>query len=73
MGKFIRFFFGAIIGAFLGSIVATLLAPSSGTELRGRIMGNFITLKDEIQEAAVSKRAELEQELADLRHNISVS
>ena len=60
MGRFIRFFSGALIGAFIGSVVAILLAPSSGSVLRSRITENASHMQDEVRQAAIEKRIELE-------------
>jgi len=50
-----------------GGIVAILLAPSSGEELRGKIQGEIQRVQDEMQLAAQTRRAELEDQLAQLR------
>jgi gas vesicle protein len=73
MGQIIRFLVGALIGAFIGSAVAILLAPSSGKTTRVRITENTLRIRNEIQQAAIEKRSELERELADLRHNIVIN
>ena len=73
MSRFIRFLAGALIGAFIGSAAAILLAPLSGQATRRRIVENTLRAKNEIQNAASEKRIELEKELADLRHNIVIN
>jgi gas vesicle protein len=70
MRQIFRFFSGVIFGALIGSLAAILFAPFSGKEFRARITDNAIRMRYEIQQAALSKRAELEKELSDLRQNI---
>ena len=72
MGRFFRFMSGAIIGAFVGGAVVILLAPASGQTLRARIYQNLNNLLDEVNQASLEKRAELEKELSDLRGNIQI-
>ena len=73
MGRVFRFLLGTLIGALFGSIMAILLTPSSGSELRSRIVENAGRLKDEVRQAALDKRIELEKELGDLRHHIVIN
>jgi len=67
MRKFSLFLIGAIIGGLVGSTFALLLAPSSGDQLRGLVQEYITTVSDEVKQAAAQKRAELEQQLAQLR------
>jgi gas vesicle protein len=67
MKKIMGFFIGMISGALIGGIVAILLAPVSGEELRFQIQERSIQLKDDIRSVAQARRAELERELANLR------
>jgi gas vesicle protein len=73
MGRFIRFFTGVLIGAFVGGLMAVLLTPSSGKILRNRIAENAAHLKDEVRLAALEKRTELEKELGDMRQHIVIN
>jgi gas vesicle protein len=73
MGRFVRFMTGVLLGAFFGSVIAILVTPSSGNILRARIVDNAVHLKDEVRLAAAQRRAELEKELGDLRHNIVIN
>ena len=73
MERTFRFLAGALIGAIFGCIIAILITPSSGSELRSRITSNAARLKDEVRQAAVDKRSELEKELGDLRHHIVIN
>jgi len=67
MRKFFGFLIGTVMGALVGVTVALLLAPESGEELRGTIRQRFESLQGELQEAASSRRVELEKQLANLR------
>ena len=65
--KAIRFLTGAIVGAAVGATVAILMAPASGEEIRGQIQERGMSFRDELNEAAQTRRAELEKQLAQLR------
>jgi len=67
MSKIVNFMVGMILGVVVGASIAILLAPSSGNELRGKIQGEYERVRDEMQLAAETRRAELEQQLAQLR------
>lgn len=67
MRKFFSFLMGTVMGALVGATVALLLAPESGEELRVSIRQRFESLQGEIQEAATTRRVELEKQLANLR------
>ena len=68
MRKAMVFTFGAIMGGVIGALVALLMAPSSGDELRASIQKQVEDIQSEITEAAQKKRAELEQQLDELIH-----
>lgn len=67
MGKFFKFFLGAVLGGFLGATLAVLLAPSSGEEIRLEMREWVQRLQEELRQAAAQRRAELEEQLAALR------
>lgn len=67
MRKFLSFLSGAVMGALVGATVALLLAPFSGEELRGQLRQRLATLKDELGEAASSRKIELEKQLEKMR------
>jgi gas vesicle protein len=69
MSRVIKFLSGAILGGILGAMVAILLAPASGTELRKRITNNIDIMKNEISQAAKLRRSELEEEISKLRQS----
>lgn len=66
MRKAMAFIFGAVLGGVLGGLTALLLAPYSGEEMRTVIQQNIDNIQLEIKEAAVQKRAELEDQLQDM-------
>jgi gas vesicle protein len=61
------FVVGVILGSLVGASIAILLAPMSGEQLRFEVQDRAKTFADEVQTAAQVRRAELEQQLADLR------
>ena len=67
MRKVIRFLSGAIMGGVLGGAAVLLLAPGSGSETRSAIMRRVSILRQEMRAAMREKRAELEEELANLK------
>jgi gas vesicle protein len=67
MKKFVSLLLGFVVGAVAGSSVALLLAPASGEAMRKQIRDRINTVQNEVNEAARSKRVELEKQLADLR------
>jgi len=62
-----RFLEGFILGGLLGAAVALLFAPSSGEELRGQMQNEVARIRSEVSQAADTRRAELEQQLAAMR------
>lgn len=72
MRNFFRFIFGVITGAFIGSALVVLLTPYSGGDLRRQLISRIFSIRDDIQQAALAKRVELENELANLRKNIPI-
>lgn len=67
MRRMVGFVIGIFIGALVGSTVALLLAPDSGTELRGRLRARGEGLLAEVREAAEIRRAELTDRIQTLR------
>src|SRR5574340_1580679 len=67
MRRMVGFVIGIFVGALVGSAVALLLAPESGTELRGRLRSRGEGLLAEVREAAETRRAELTDRLQTLR------
>lgn len=67
MKKLISFLSGALLGGLVGATFALLFAPSTGRELQEKILLNAQDLKNEIQQAAKSRRQELQTQLDNLR------
>jgi hypothetical protein len=67
MNRLLSFFAGVVSGALVGAVVAILLAPSSGEDLRIQIQERATYVQDEVKKAATDRRAELEEQLATLR------
>ena len=58
---------GIFLGSLIGGVVALLLAPASGEELRNRIQSEAERVRSEVSQAASDRRSELEQQLSALR------
>jgi gas vesicle protein len=67
MQRMMSFLSGAVIGALVGATVAILFAPSSGEELRSEMQQRANRIQTEVKDAASSRRAELEGQLAAMR------
>lgn len=68
MKKFFSFFAGALVGGLIGAVVALMYAPTKGAILRQRIQDYALEVTDEVKQAAVAKKEELESKLAQI-HN----
>ena len=67
MRSIARFLAGFMFGGLLGAGAALILSPNSGEENRTYIVKYVDRIKEEVQTAMLEKRAEQEQELAQLR------
>lgn len=67
MNRFLSFFAGVISGALVGAVVAIILTPVSGEDLRIQIQERAGYVQEEVKKAAAERRAELEEQLAALR------
>ncbi|MBN2677544.1 MAG: YtxH domain-containing protein [Anaerolineaceae bacterium] len=67
MNRATNFLFGAFLGGLVGATFALLFTPKSGAELRQEIIDYTDQVQTEIKQAAVTKRQELEAQLASLR------
>lgn len=67
MRKAFGFLIGVIVGALVGSTVTLLLAPESGSQLRGEIRERGSAFLAEVRHAADSRRIELQGRLEELR------
>lgn len=73
MKKLFSFILGAFVGGLIGGVLALLLAPASGEQLRSQIRQRGVSFTAEVQNAAAQRRAELEARLAELRTPRSIS
>lgn len=67
MSRFTNFMIGAVLGGLFGSALALLLTPSSGESLRNQMRETVVEVQEEVRQAALTRRAELEKQLAALR------
>lgn len=67
MNRFLSFFVGVVSGALVGAVVAIILTPVSGEDLRIQIQERASYVQEEVKKAAAERRAELEEQLAALR------
>jgi gas vesicle protein len=72
MRKFGYFLFGSLLGGLLGATIALLFTPMSGNVLRSNIRSVACSTADEIKNAAILRRNELEQQLVNLRAGTSI-
>ncbi|HEX2979280.1 MAG TPA: YtxH domain-containing protein [Anaerolineaceae bacterium] len=61
------FLSGLLLGGLLGAAAVLLYTPESGDNMRTRIRGFIDDLRQEVKQASMTRRVELEQELAVLR------
>lgn len=71
MNKIGSFIIGAFTGALVGSILALLLTPMKGTDVRARLGSSFVHVQDEVKNAAQSRMTELNQQLSKLQNKVS--
>lgn len=69
MKRFASFLLGVVAGAISGGVAALLLAPASGRSLQDQLVESANRLNNEVKQAAVEKRLEMETELARLRQD----
>lgn len=67
MNRFLSFFAGVVSGALVGAVIAIIMTPVSGEDLRIQIQERASYVQDEVKKAAAERRAELEEQLAALR------
>jgi gas vesicle protein len=72
MHRVSSFLSGFIMGSLIGGMLGLLIAPASGERLRQQMKDRAQKFQIEIKQAAATRRAELEQELAALRQPKSV-
>ena len=67
MNRFLSFLAKVFSGALVGATIVILLAPASGEELRIQIQERATYIQDEVKNAAIERRAELEEQLSALK------
>jgi gas vesicle protein len=67
MRKILSFLSGRIMGGLVGAVVAILMAPNSGNEMRLQLQQRTNRLREDIKAVAEQRRSELERELEVLR------
>ena len=67
MQRTLSFLAGAITGALVGATLMVLFTPASGETIRSDLQNRIRQLQEEMKSAAAQRRAELEQQLANLR------
>jgi gas vesicle protein len=67
MRKATNFLSGFALGGLIGAALALLFAPSSGEELIERVQDEANRIQTEVKQAAIDRRAELEEQLSALR------
>ena len=67
MRKIFSFLTGIIMGGLVGAVVAILLAPYSGEELRNEVRQRVRAFQDDLNQAMSESRVELEKKLSDMR------
>jgi len=68
MNKFGSFIIGAFTGALVGGVLALLLTPLKGTDVRARLGNSFVQVQNEVKNAAQSRMTELNQQLSKLQN-----
>jgi len=67
MKRVMNFLIGAALGALVGATLAILLTPYSGDDLRTQVQTRVDRVRQEMENAANTRRAELEAHLQSLR------
>jgi gas vesicle protein len=70
MQKALNLVLGFVLGGLVGSTVTLLMTPMSGNALRSEIKDYTRQVREEVEQAATARRAELERELANLRGEV---
>lgn len=67
MRRMFGFLIGIFTGALVGGVLALLLAPESGENLRGQLRGRGQNFLNDIRHSADARRIELRGRLESLR------
>ncbi len=67
MRRMFGFLIGILTGALVGGVLALLLAPESGEQLRGQLRDRGQVFMNDVRHSADSRRIELRNRLDSLR------
>ncbi len=67
MRKFLSLLVGLSIGAVIGALLATFFSPVSSDEFQANLKSHYQRALEAGREASARRRAELEEELGELR------
>ena len=67
MNRLLNFMGGMILGAMAGAVAGLLIAPKPGSELCKELQHEIDDILDEARKASDAKRAELEDQLSQMR------
>ena len=67
MRRLTSFIIGVLLGSLVGTSLAMLFAPSSGEDLRNQVKEYSNKMREEMRQASLDKRIELERQLVELR------
>ncbi len=67
MRKLLSFLVGILLGALVGATLALLLTPVAGKDLQTQMQERVQYIQGEVKNAAATRRAELEKQLAEMR------
>lgn len=67
MNKFFSFAAGALTGALAGAVLALLLTPASGEEIKTQAVERWETALKEAREAMEQTRAEMEAQFEQMK------
>ncbi|NJN43851.1 MAG: YtxH domain-containing protein [Anaerolineae bacterium] len=67
MQRAFSFLAGAVTGALVGATLMVLFTPAPGESVRSDLQNRVQQFRDQLQDAASTRRAEMETQLANLR------
>jgi gas vesicle protein len=67
MRRTLSFLAGMLTGSLVGAVIGLLFAPASGENMRARMRNSIATMQQEVRQAAVQRRAELQGQLEAMR------
>lgn len=64
-----NFLFGILVGGIMGGIMGLLFAPGKGIETRAAMSQRFEGVAEQVKQAVVQRRQELEKEIQEFSKN----